>query len=260
MIGFYIKKNFFDGWDNFLSLIVFNLISYALLIGLFFLIGFFAETPVLFFSFLFIGIYLVTVFYFSMSMLTAEIAHNKSVSILSLFKNIVFVWKDALFLSLLFLALFISATIALPFYYNLGGIFGLAMSGIIFWLILMTLLALQWFVPLSVEFKGGFFKTLKKSYLLLMDNGGFTFFLAIYSIVLFFLSALLAFFVPGLSGISLAQNNALKLRLYKYDWLEENPDIAQTKERKNIPWDELLAEDDEIIGPRSFKSLIFPWK
>ena len=87
MIGFFIKKNFFDGWDNFLSLIVFNLISYALLIGLFFLIGFFAETPILFFSFLFIAIYLVTVFYFSMSILTAEIAHNKSVSILSLFKT-----------------------------------------------------------------------------------------------------------------------------------------------------------------------------
>jgi hypothetical protein len=195
-----------------------------------------------------------------MGMSTAEIARYKSASILSLFSNIPLVWKEALFLSLLYLALFISATVALPFYFTMGGVFGLSITAIIFWIIVMTLLALQWFIPLSVQLKGGFLKSLKKSYLLFLDNGGFSLCMAIYTILLVIVSALLAFFAPGFSGISLAQNNALKLRLYKYDWLEENPDIAQTKERKNIPWDELLAEDDEIIGPRSFKSLIFPWK
>jgi len=136
MIGFFIKKNFFNGWDNFLSLIVFNLISYALLIGLYFFISLFVETPVLFFCFLFIAIYLVTVFYFSMSILTADVAHNKSVSILSLFKNLVLVWKDALFLSLLFLALFISATIALPFTTMLVVFLGLLCRALFFGLLL----------------------------------------------------------------------------------------------------------------------------
>lgn len=260
MIGFYIKKNFFDGWDNFLSLIVFNLISYVILFGLYFLISLVVDIPLLFFCFLFIGIYVSTLLFFSMGMSTAEIARYKSASILSLFSNIPLVWKEALFLSLLYLALFISATVALPFYFTMGGVFGLSITAIIFWIIVMTLLALQWFIPLSVQLKGGFLKSLKKSYLLFLDNGGFSLCMAIYTILLVIVSALLAFFAPGFSGISLAQNNALKLRLYKYDWLEENPDIAQTKERKNIPWDELLAEDDEIIGPRSFKSLIFPWK
>lgn len=260
MIGFYIKKNFFDGWDNFISLIVFNFISYAFFIGLYFLISLFAETPPLFFASLFIGLYVVSLLLYSIGMSTAEISHNKSVGLLSIFTNMIHIWKDALYLSLLLLILFVSGTIPLPFYFTMGGILGISISAIIFWVIVVTLLALQWFIPLSVQLKGGFWKTLKKSYLLFLDNGGFSIFMAIYTILLLVLSVLLAFLVPGISGVLLAQNNALKLRLYKYDWLEENPDIVNKKEGKNIPWDELLADDDEIIGPRTFKNLIFPWK
>ena len=33
MIGFFIKKNFFDGWDNLLSLVFPNLLIFALVVG-----------------------------------------------------------------------------------------------------------------------------------------------------------------------------------------------------------------------------------
>jgi hypothetical protein len=54
--------------------------------------------------------------------------------------------------------------------------------------------------------------------------------------------------------------NALRLRLYKYDYLEAHPEIKTAKERRIIPWDELIQEDKDALGPRSFKSFIFPWK
>lgn len=107
--------------------------------------------------------------------------------------------------------------------------------------------------------KNGFFKCLKKSYLLLLDNLGFTFALALVN----FLNLLITLFTfglcPGLTGIIITNMNALRLRMYKYDWLEVNPGLSM-QERKDVPWDELLAKDKKTLGPRPLKSFIFPWK
>jgi hypothetical protein len=66
--------------------------------------------------------------------------------------------------------------------------------------------------------------------------------------------------IPGAAGILLAQQNAFRLLMYKYDWLETQSEEEYLKARKNVPWDELLAEDMESLGPRTFRNFIFPWK
>ena len=48
----------------------------------------------------------------------------------------------------------------------------------------------------------------------------------------------------------------MKLRLYKYDYLEENPDAK----RNDIPWDALLIDERERVGKRTLRGMIFPWK
>ncbi len=62
--------------------------------------------------------------------------------------------------------------------------------------------------------------------------------------------------VPGICGIMLSGQDMMKLLMKKYDWLEENPN----KTKKDLNWDELLQEEKDTIGPRSLKSMIFPWK
>jgi hypothetical protein len=54
----------------------------------------------------------------------------------------------------------------------------------------------------------------------------------------------------------LASSDAIKLMMYKYDYLEAEADA----DRKHIPWDELLYEERESVGNRSLKNMIFPWK
>ena len=44
------------------------------------------------------------------------------------------------------------------------------------------------------------------------------------------------------------------------DWLEENDAFNDIEKRRNIPWDELLEEDKESLGPRKLASFLFPWK
>ena len=62
--------------------------------------------------------------------------------------------------------------------------------------------------------------------------------------------------VPGVAGMSLAGQDAVKLLMLKYDYIEDNPDC----DRKHLPWADILFDEEEKIGPRSFKNMIFPWK
>jgi hypothetical protein len=61
---------------------------------------------------------------------------------------------------------------------------------------------------------------------------------------------------PGPGGLLLFLDEALRLRIFKYDWLEANPDAN----RRKIPWEALLIEEREKTGNRTLKGLIFPWK
>jgi hypothetical protein len=85
------------------------------------------------------------------------------------------------------------------------------------------------------------------------------------------ISLFLAFLAPGFAGVALAQNVALKLRLVKYDWLEARGDSVEAGETagplrgifgrgRAVPWKELLAEEAELVGKRTLKGMIFPWK
>ncbi|MCF6336254.1 MAG: hypothetical protein L3J12_10990, partial [Spirochaetales bacterium] len=78
----------------------------------------------------------------------------------------------------------------------------------------------------------------------------------IYSLIVLSLSVFTAFLIPGVTVILLAHQTAVKLRLYKYDYLEENKDTG----RKNIPWNTLLFDEREKVGKRTLKGMIFPWK
>ena len=62
--------------------------------------------------------------------------------------------------------------------------------------------------------------------------------------------------VPGVAGMNLASHDAIRLLMLKYDWLEENPDA----DRRHLPWADILYDEEEKVGPRSFKNMIFPWK
>ena len=100
------------------------------------------------------------------------------------------------------------------------------------------------------------FKTLKKCFLLVADNMGVTLFLLVRTVIDMVLTILTATLMPGLAGISLSRMDTVKLLMKKYDFLEANPDST----RKDINWEDLLYEEKQLVGPRSLKNMIFPWK
>jgi len=100
---------------------------------------------------------------------------------------------------------------------------GLQGAVTIFWVTVFWLLSSQYYFPSVFQLGGGAIKNLKKSFIIFLDNTGFTFFLGIHTLVLIVVSFPAAFLIPGISVILLSHQTALKLRMYKYDYLEKHP-------------------------------------
>ena len=165
------------------------------------------------------------------------------------------VWANSLLGALLLGVYLVVITVAFPFYAGKGVIGWLAM-GLLFWVTVAALLAAQYFFPIQGRLDRKFRKIVRKSFLLLFDNTFYTIGLLVVALVIFAASAFTAFLLPGVATIFLWWNIALKLRLYKYDWLEQNPGA----DRRKVPWDALLIDDRERVGKRTLKGMIFPWK
>lgn len=260
MIGFFIKKNFFDGWDNLLSLVFPNLLIFAFVVGGYFLADVALNLSLLV-SILVLGIFWcgTSIAIFAYGSCAAEIANFKSVTFKDWFKNFPSVWKDGLIFGLITGILATLGAITIPFYLQMEGMIGLFLAALVFWFLFVCVLAFQWVLPISSLMNNDLKKCIKKSFILFFDNPGFSLFMFLYTIFLVVLSIAFFMIAPSFCGIVLAHTNGLRLRLYKYDWLETHPD-ASPAEKKHIPWKELVAEDRENVGPRTLKNFIFPWK
>ena len=92
--------------------------------------------------------------------------------------------------------------------------------------------------------------------MLFLDNPGLFLFATVTNAALLGLSFFLAFLLPGPGTALLFLDEALRLRLLKYEWLKAHPEA----DRRKIPWDDILVEERERTGTRSLQRLIFPWK
>ena len=271
MFRFFLKKNFADGWDNLFFLLMQNVFPLVFLALSLVAMKYSFQTNVFLPYIVFVACSgLFSVLAFSCGMNAAKIANYDSPTIALFFKSLKHVWK----IGFAFGAALAVATILIRFgiaYYLVlflgeGRKIGLLFTAILGWFSLICLVALQWFIPLYfLQDNNNFSKCLKKSFIVFFDNPGFSVGVFLYNIFLLIVSCLLFLLVPGVGGIVLSSTNALRLRLYKYDWIEKmnekEPGFENDRDRRSeVPWDELLAEDRETLGPRKLGSFIFPWK
>lgn len=271
MYGFLLKKNFCDGWDNLFSVVVINVIFTISMVGIILLSSFVTTklgddtTNMAFYliqtGIMLLGIFIFSIFNFAYGELAAKIANFEGIHILDFFKRIPSVLKDAaLFAIFITIIIFLSVYSIYFYIIQQQSYMSLFVGALIFWIDIFILLSLQWFAPIRSTFHNPFFKCLKKCFIIFMDNTGFSLFMAFYTLILIALSILPIGFFPSLTGVSIAKHNAFRLRMYKYDYLEEHPELKTPRERRKIPWEELIYEDREALGPRKLRSFLFPWK
>lgn len=270
MFTFFLKKNVCDGWDNLFSILITNIFSIVLGVG-----GIFAAATVTAINQLLgvlviafcSGLFMIPIFAWGAN--ARKIADFNTPSFSVFFRTMAVVWKTAFAYGAMISLAAVAVLVGLRYYMHMfadGNLFGLLLAAVLFWFMLISVFSLQWFIPFYfLQEENTFVKCLKKSFIVFFDNPLFSIAIFVHNVILFAFSIMLFFFVPGTSGITLACTNALRLRLYKYDWLEEmenkNPDFAKTRSRRvRVPWNELLAEDKELLGPRKLRSFLFPWK
>ena len=259
MIGFLIKKGFFDLWDNLIFVGLMN-IGYLIPLGLIYLVVVVVaaeSSTILSVVLLVLAMLLFSFYSLGVNAITFGFSQYKKRGWTAVKEALRYHWGHALLhFGICFLIGF-SAMFIIPFYFAIGNYFGLIMGLIIFWILVAFVFALQYFFPLCFHMEADKpFKTLRKSFLLVADNIGVTLFLLLRTIVDLVLTILTATLMPGLSGITLSRMDTVKLLMKKYDFLEENPEAT----RKDINWEDLLYEERQLVGPRSLKSMIFPWK
>ncbi len=242
-------------WDNLIRIVIMNLgfiVAFAIIIYFPLL---FRDAPVLFFIALGIGMAVLFVYSGVVSSLTSIIADYTKPEFKDFISHLKATYPTSLLFAMINLLLVFLFRVAFQVYGGLQSFLGPLASSFLFWVLIFWILALQYFFSIQARLDKNFKKILKKMFLLLLDNPLFTIGLLIGSLATFALSVFTAFLLPGISSIFLWWNVALKLRLYKYDYLENNPE-----QRRNIPWDALLTEDRERVGKRTLKGMIFPWK
>lgn len=256
MILFFIKKAFFDGWDNLFALVGMNL-GFIAILGLVLVLplslGMAGPLVILAAS---LAIACLAVWYSTAIQATLRISDYGSIQWKELKDELVKALVPGLQIAGIGVVSWLLLSVGLPFYLTNGGLAGVFAAGVLFWCALIGLLSLQYYLPLRARLGGGFKKNMRKSFIMFFDNPGFSIFLLLYTLVTLVLSFFLAFMAPGFTGIALGLNDAVKLRMLKYDWLEAHPGAK----KKDVPWEELLVADTEMVGKRTFKGLIFPWK
>lgn len=256
MLGFYFKKAFFDGWDHLFALVALNLVFLglvALVVILPMSLGLSGALTLIPVS---LAILLCSVWWSACVYALVRVADYGSVAFREVLDDLKAGLVPGLQMAAVAIVGWVLVSVGLPFYLSNGGLLGVFAAGILFWCALIALLSLQYYIPLRARLGGGFKKNIRKSFIMFFDNAAFSIFLLVYNAVTLAISFFLAFMAPGLAGMALALDVAVRLRMKKYDWLEANPGAN----RKKVPWDELLEEDKDLVGPRTLKGMIFPWK
>ncbi|MGD1822596.1 MAG: hypothetical protein ACPKM0_07525 [Pleomorphochaeta sp.] len=257
MIGFLIKKAFFDAWDNLIGLVVSNLGFLAVFMIFSLGMQYGGTSSVITILVMLLSIVLFSFHSVGIANITKNYSDYKRVGFQGYKEGISLFTTHALFLSLINVLIITLALIVMPFYLNLGNYIGLFLGIITFWILLTLLLSIQYYLPLMSRFTGDKpFKTFKKCFIIAIGNLGTTIFLAIFNIIQLILTFLTAGLLFSFTGTTLASQTAFKLLLMKLDWLEENPE----ENIKHVNWDDILYEERENVGHRTIKNMIFPWK
>ncbi len=256
MIGFLLKKAFWDTWDNMGRVMLLNLIMILLSVIPVFAPQWLAAVPVLSVLSLIAGVLLIFVFAGGASRFVKDIVYYDSPEIKDLFTYIRQNALPSLVLGAASLLFTFVCYTGFLFYGQLNNLMGLLGVAFLFWVTLIGTNVALFFFPVMNTLDRTLPRIIRKCFILFFDNTGTAFFLLVGVIFNAGLSVVLALIIPGIGGILVLLESAMKLLMLKYDYLEENPEA----DRKKIPWGALLLDEKEKVGKRSLKGTIFPWK
>jgi hypothetical protein len=259
MIGFLIKKTFYDLWDNLFRFILLNL-GFIVSLAVPILLPGLMPSPIIAAVIAAIGIIWCFVYLAAAAITVKAVSDYGVFNFADFLANLKKGWPAGIIVGLAVFSFFIVIRLIIPFYLDMGNMVGMLLAGLLFWTLVLTVISFQFFFAIRARLDSKPLKIIKKCFIIFFDNPGFSIFSALYTLVTMIVSFIFALLIPGPAGLLLFLDEGLRLRLMKYDWLEANPPTPDSPKRRPIPWDALLIEEREKTGTRTLRNLIFPWK
>jgi len=259
MIGFMIKKAFFDTWDNLLPIMGLNLLFLVLIAIPFSAAPLLAAATEPGAAVVFaIGLLVMFVYAGAVSDVICKVTDYQSIELRELLAAFRKTYAGSLLFAAVFLVHLVVLAISVPVYFAMEHLLGLLALVVLFWVSIIWWFSCQFYFPIRSRLGDKPLKALKKSFIVFFDNPAFAAFTGAGCFFLILGSYFMPLFllIPGPTGLMVWIHVGFKLRLYKYDYLEEHPGT----QRKRIPWRALLSEDRDKVGPRTLRGMIFPWK
>ncbi len=257
MIGFAVKKAFFDFWDHLVAIVLMNFGFVVLFSSAVFAVERLAGLSVAAAgAAAAVAVFALAIYFGAVATATCENADYRSLSVSDFFAALPRVVLPALVFIGIYASLSVVVAVGAPLYAGFGSPIGVvALAGVI-WVAAVWVLASVLYFSVWARLEQRIGALLKKSVLLVFDNPMFTLGTAVVAVLIVFLSLPFAFLLPGPAGSMQWIQSSVKLRLLKYDYLERNP----SADRRRIPWSAILVDERARVGPRSLKSTLFPWK
>jgi hypothetical protein len=259
MIGFLIRKSFYDLWDNMLRIILLNMGFIASLAIPVFLPRLIPIAPLQTALFI-IGILWCFVYLAAAALSVKSISDYGAFGFADFIANLKAGWVTGILVAVICLVLIVMVLFVIPFYLNMKSLIGLFLGAVIFWVAVMMVFSFQFFLAVRSRLDTRPLKIIKKCFIIFFDNSLFSVYTLLHTLVMMVISLIFVLLIPGPAGILLFLDEALRLRLLKYDWLDANPPTIDSPKKRSIPWDAILIEEREKTGTRSFRNFIFPWK
>lgn len=260
MLGLFVKKWFFNLWDNLLSTLALNVLFVIPLLSALFLPGRIASLSLFLAVLSSLILFLLAFVYAGIcNRFTLDFAAGRNLDINKTGDYLKQSWLPSLALGAIAFGLIFFFSVGVPFYYELDSTIGDIVSVLMSLVTLFIVLPSQYYWPLNAQLEPKIKKLCKKCLFLLFDNLGFTLFMLVGGLVITVLSVFSLTLFPGITGLLLWYQVGLKLRMYKYDYLGtagQDP----LRETIQIPWTRLLVAEREQTGSRSLKGMFFPWK
>ena len=259
MIGFLVRKTFYDLWDNMLRIVFLNLGFIASLAIPVFLPAL-IPIPALSAAVTAAGLAWCSIYLSAAALSVRRLSDYGIFDFADFRSNIQTGWPAGIAAGFVGFCIFLLIRLVIPFYLGMKSVLGLALALLVLWTLVLAVVSLQFFFAIRARLDTKIIKIMKKCFIIFFDNPGFAIFTLLYTLASVVLSVFLVMLLPGPAGILLFLDEALRLRLLKYDWQEANPPADPSARRRKIPWDAILIDDREKTGTRSLKNFIFPWK
>jgi hypothetical protein len=252
---FLLRKFFYDLWDNLFKVMLLNLGFLGIIVLALTAPSLLAFSPPLGLAVFVILAVAAFVYMCAAALVLKKASDYRSFGVGDFLTALKPACRFGLVLGGLFLVGFFLVRFAIPFYLILGGLAGMVFAAVCFWTAVTLAAAFQFLPAIFSRLEKRPLKAIKKCLIIFFDNILFSFFSLFFAIVL----SLPVIFFPAFPLLYL--DEALRLRLLKYDRLPAPEDRAGGEAgKRNIPWNEILAEEMEKTGKRTWKDFVFPWR